>query len=562
MLPAFTYVTEYSRRIATTTQATDPENLLYASSWSLHPEEVMSLVVPEFAGSDAGGSGWTNGTYWGRNRSRDNSPYAGIVVFLLGIVGLLGPGRKGLKWYFAVLGSGGVLYALGAHTPVWRLFFEIVPGVSLFRAPDMVVFLFGFSIITLMAFGVDRVTAAGKPEDESEDESEGRKLTRTLWVLAGTLGFGLLLASSGALFSFWTSVVYQDIPAANLQTLGLLSPFIIRGFFFATILALILAGTAWAYRKRVIDALGVTVILGLVIGLDGIRISAPFIQTFDFAQWAQADPIIEDLLERQGTESPFRVASLSQGGQSVRPGMFGLELATGHHPNDLQAYRELIGMRGSEMPENLLVPNVMRVLNIRYLIVPGQLDQGPEPLQQTQVGGRIYESLYSTQDLFGMAELPRARLVGAATLVPEAETVAALSSPVFDPASSVLLSEEAPLFMAGGPVSGSVEWVERGINRLELRVESDRNALLVIADNWFPGWRARLDGDDTQVIRAYHTLRAVSVPPGEHVIEMYYSSSVLKIGLAATVLSLVLLLSVGTASLARRRRKLTTLDQG
>ena len=35
----------------------------------------------------------------------------------------------------AVMSGVWLLYALGAHTPVWRIFYEIVPGMSLFRVP-------------------------------------------------------------------------------------------------------------------------------------------------------------------------------------------------------------------------------------------------------------------------------------------------------------------------------------------------------------------------------------------------------------------------------------------
>ena len=48
VLPAATYVGESSRRTATTVDATPEEQIAYSSSWSFHPEEVMSLVVPEF----------------------------------------------------------------------------------------------------------------------------------------------------------------------------------------------------------------------------------------------------------------------------------------------------------------------------------------------------------------------------------------------------------------------------------------------------------------------------------------------------------------------------------
>ena len=120
------------------------------------------------------------------------------------------------------------------------------------------------------------------------------------------------------------------------------------------------------------DPLGAVVALGILISLDLIRVDVPFIQTQDFTAFRAPDPNIEFLLERQREEEPFRVFSLRGGnGQDVRPGMFGLELAGGHHPNDLGRYRELIGMVGSGRPVNLILSaNVLRMLNVRYVLWP------------------------------------------------------------------------------------------------------------------------------------------------------------------------------------------------
>ncbi|MEE8147318.1 MAG: hypothetical protein V3T24_06915, partial [Longimicrobiales bacterium] len=247
-------------------------------------------------------------------------------------------------------------------------------------------------------------------------------------------------------------------------------------------------------------------------------------------------------------------------GQDVTPGQFGLELAGGHHPNDLARYRELIGMVGSGLPTNLLFStNVLRILNVRYLIWPVQLgrpeDQSlpPEttdnlqPVSQTTLRGEPHETVYSFTDL------PRARLVGEAVVLPDDQAVAFILSEDFDPAKQVVLAEPAPEALEG-PVEGEVEWIERGLNRHELRVLADRPGLLVIADNWFPAWRARVDGQDAPVLRANHTLRAIPVPAGESRVEVYYESARVRAGMWITLVSLLVALAVAVASRVGARR--------
>src|SRR5690606_36675720 len=89
LVPAVAYVTEYSRRIQTTREAAQETGVAWSSSWSLHPEEAMALLIPEFAGNDGGGADWKQGTYWGRNPTKDNHEGAGVVVLLLATVALV-----------------------------------------------------------------------------------------------------------------------------------------------------------------------------------------------------------------------------------------------------------------------------------------------------------------------------------------------------------------------------------------------------------------------------------------------------------------------------------------
>jgi hypothetical protein len=224
----------------------------------------------------------------------------------------------------------------------------------------------------------------------------------------------------------------------------------------------------------------------------------------------------------------------------VLPAMHGIELAAGHHPNDLSRYRELIGMVGSGLPRNLLNPNVRRLLNVEYILWPdlelGASPEGPVVSRTQLADGRTYQTLLSDNGL------PRARLVADAVVKRDEEAVEYIMSAAHDPSREVVLAEDAPLTLGGGEVTGSVTWVERGIDTHELRVESDRPALLVIADNWFPAWHARVDGAEADVLRAYHTLRAVPVPAGSSTVEMWYASPLLERSrlLSAVVLTMLI----------------------
>jgi len=547
LLPAVEYVTEHSRRTQTTGEAAGERGVDWSSSWSIHPEEAMSLVIPEFAGNVAGGSDWASGTYWGRNFLKDNHEYAGLIVLLLATVAFAGGARVGVRRFFLGLGAVAFLFALGANTPVWRVFYEVVPGIRLFRAPSQAMFLFAFGAATLAAFGIDRIFRAVQEDDEASWDP----VLKVLWIGGGVLAALAFLASTGVLTSVWTAVVYSDVDAGRLQRLEALRPFLVRGAFLAAVFGIAAATATWALRRRWLPPAGFLAVVLLLVVVDEARIDGTFIQTMDFYEWAQPDGNIRTLQEREaGSDEPYRLLSLARQGQDVKPSLYGIELAAGHHPNDLGRYRELIGMVGSGFPENLLQANIRRLLNVRYILWPdaeiGAAPQGPVVSRLEYPDGRAYQTLLAADGL------DRARLVADVVVRSDEEAVPYMLSGSFDPTSQVVLAEEPPVELGGGPVTGDVTWVDRRPNRLELRVQSDRPALLTVADNWFPAWEATVDGEAAPVLRAYHTLRAVPVPAGESTVVMEYRSALLARTALWSTLVLLGLVATGAVGLMLR----------
>ena len=550
-LPAAEYITEFSRRTATTTGAAPEENRVYASSWSMHPEEAMSLVVPEFVGSSTNGADWTTGTYWGRNAFKLNHEYIGLGALLLALLAFVGGPRPLERWTLMGIGTVAFLYTLGVHTPVWGAFYAVLPGIRLFRAPSMAIFLSGVSVCALASLGVDRILAWIR-DPESREAALGQ---RTLWIAAGVVGLLFLLAAAGPLFDLWSGVVYGGMEPGAAAALDRARPFIVRG----ALLALLVAGSIGLVllfgRKGSLPASAAVAVLVAVAAVDGMRVSDAFVETRDFDPFAAPGPNIQALEGLEASQEPFRVLDLNQGGQSVRPAMFGIELASGHHPNDLARYRELTGMEGSGAPVNLLrSPNVLGILNVRYLIWPvqtmGPPPEGFEPVSATQTSdGRLYEAV------FEVPTLPRARLVAQAEVVPDEQAVERLMDPTFDVATAVTVPVPLPMELGGGVPEGGVEWILRSTDREELRVTTDRRSLLVLADNWYPAWHASVDGSDVPIHRVDHTLRGIVVEPGTHTVTLTFRSGPVRQGLLLSGVGILTLLGVAGASVVRGRRK-------
>ena len=152
--------------------------------------------------------------------------------------------------------------------------------------------------------------------------------------------------------------------------------------------------------------------------------------------------------------------------------------------------------------------------------------------------------------------LPRATFVREVDVIEVADArLAALARRDRDVAHRVVLEDpEAPRPARGltADDSADVTIVEHADERVVVRVRTDVDGYLRLADPYDPGWRATVDGTAMPIHVADHYLRAVYVAPGEHeVVFTFDGARVLwpeRLGLAA-LLGVAALLWLG-----RRRR--------
>jgi hypothetical protein len=110
---------------------------------------------------------------------------------------------------------------------------------------------------------------------------------------------------------------------------------------------------------------------------------------------------------------------------------------------------------------------------------------------------------------------------------------------------------EAPSAFPTAP--GNVLRVERHAESLEIEAEALGPALLVVQDAFWPGWRASIDGQPTEIFAADYLVRAVAWPKGRHVLEMVYDPPELRLGLAVSTVGALLTLALAAFG-ARRAR--------
>ncbi len=143
--------------------------------------------------------------------------------------------------------------------------------------------------------------------------------------------------------------------------------------------------------------------------------------------------------------------------------------------------------------------------------------------------------------------LPRAFLVHASQIVPDDQVIARLQDPAFDPRRVVFLAEGESLVESGrsDERDDRVEIVKYEPERVTIRVETTRASYLVLADTWYPGWVAMVDGQTATIARADYIFRAIKLDAGEHQVVFEYRPASFWWG--AAISGIAVLFAIGIA---------------
>jgi uncharacterized membrane protein YfhO len=78
--------------------------------------------------------------------------------------------------------------------------------------------------------------------------------------------------------------------------------------------------------------------------------------------------------------------------------------------------------------------------------------------------------------------------------------------------------------------------------RITMQTEAPGSCMVVVAQTYYPAWKAYLDGKATKLWRANYAFQSVEVPAGEHRLELVYEDRAFKLGLILSVSGLLFVL--------------------
>jgi uncharacterized membrane protein YfhO len=77
-----------------------------------------------------------------------------------------------------------------------------------------------------------------------------------------------------------------------------------------------------------------------------------------------------------------------------------------------------------------------------------------------------------------------------------------------------------------------------------VRTSADAPAILVLAEPWYPGWRATIGGRPAEVFPVNGWMRGLVVPAGQSDVEFTFHSRLLAAGLGISLASAALVLAL------------------
>ncbi len=543
--PGYTYTSTFSPRADSDSKS----GWDWATSWSMHEEETMSLIIPEFVGASVQNR---KSFYWGKNWFKDNSEAVGAVTFFLALLGLFFSRRRD-SYFFGGLAIFALLYALGSTTPVFKVFYYLIPKVKSLRAPSMIMFLFSFSASMLAGMGIQKLR-----------DVKGKDLSSKFnWLLFGFPGLLFVLAlgfSSGrGLLNAWIALFYSSASTTQVQQ-GITKvdvayanlPAIQSGAWFAFLFVALTAGCIWLYRSGKVGAT-VFLFVAFIPVIDGIRFDSRFIEVFDQATIWAPNPMT-DFFTRQNGE--FRVMNFGGVQEDLLP-YHKIEMVTGYHGNQLRWYDDLLGGPGVKNKGNA---RFLNLAGAQFITLPGnqKLPEqflGSIPVREVANFGAV--RIYENDNV-----LPRVYLVDRYKVFNDRKEIYPLVLNGSDSLRRIVYLEEEPeieiLPDTGSGVSSDSAWiVVHDLDSVLVGLNVTRNQLLVLNDNWFDAWHVTLDGKPAKVLRAYGTFRAVAVPAGTKTALFTYHSKRYETGRLITWLTSLYLMVIFAVSLIRRKKRLT-----
>jgi hypothetical protein len=499
----------------------------YATDYSFSPGEVMTFFVPSWYGF-----GWlpyqgelTQNQparfyfYLGDQPIVDGPQYMGIVVLVLALIGFYRNRKEPFVQYMGIIIVFSLLISFGREFSfVYDFMYRYVPMFNKFRAPVLILMLVQFFTPILAGYGILSFI-----NDKQSTKSPAQK-KRWKYIFSGiAFVFVAALIGNNIIKDIYSSF-FPIKEAGNMlaRSFGQLNPTalaILYDFIFSSIrtdilvgcvLLLVVFGAFYYSQKGKMTSTLLYSILVLAVLFDLWRVASKPHDPVTRQEAAQAiaEPDFVKVLEKDTTQ--FRVLKLVNG-QLIYDNSLAywrIQNAYGYQGAKLRIYQDMVDVAG------IGNPLVWQLMNVKYLI--SNRDESDAELMP------VYNSQETKVYMF-RSGMPRAFFVNRYEKGDGLGILHNIASMSFHPrdVAYVLDTIKTPI---DPPMQGAEATIAHyGIQDMEIQATATGNNLLFLSEAYYPvGWKAFIDGKETDILRLDYLFRGIVVPAGSHTISMKF----------------------------------------
>jgi hypothetical protein len=494
-----------------------------AAGGSLHPVHLL-----QFAFADLFGAMDPSVDYWAPQSPAWDAAWGWPGLYLSQNMGLVYAGAltlvavvsfgfiRGMAWareirFFTIAAMLLLLYTLGSYTPAFRLMYDLLPAVALYRRPADATFVLVALVAVIAGYLVHRWLAGTVPT-----------ATRRQRVCEVACPIALIVAALALAFSV-VGIGPALAPVATAMV-----------FTVAAVTILVLARRLNAHWP--VAAAG---LIAAFMAFDLAVNQAPHVSTalpphaFDALRPNTNDETVRLLKARlAGTAAPDRrdrVELVGVGYHWPNLGLAqGFDHVFGHNPLRLRWFQEATHAGdtvalASQRVFSPLYPSYRSafadLLGVRFIATGVPVEQIDAALKPGDLN-----FIARTKDAYvyeNPRALPRVMLLTDWRLA-NFEELLQNGWPDVDPRRTVLLKKAPVGFPGGAAVGGSARLLRYANTEVVVEVEAPAGGILLLNDVWQPWWRADIDGAEAEILKADVIFRAVVCPRGRHVVRFSF----------------------------------------
>lgn len=427
---------------------------------------------------------------------RNSSVFIGLVVLTLALLGAAARWHERMARVAAAVALAGLAFAMGGFNLFHGILYALIPNLDKARTPSMAEAIFHLGIVVLAAYGVDSI----HPADSNR--------------IRNRLAIRLLAALS--LFLYALLIVLNTVRPEKSEEYKVLG--------WAALVAIAMAGilALWNSSRISNRAAGVLMVLLLLFELNNVS-------NYSYTQIAKSANL-KKLSQDQDLAAFIR----------KNPGTARVDVDRDEIPYNFGDWYDLDELGGylpsapRAIVETQAEPRYRLLLAVNYSI--GRKPSTPD--QTIAFEGRSGLKVFSNPGVF-----PRARLVHRAIDAPDERAVV---STVLNPATDL---QRTVVLQGSPPALDSCDGGDARITRYRqtsvvIHSSSPCRAMVILADDWFPGWKAFVDEKPAKIYDAYNVVRGVVVDAGEHDVVMLYRPASVFTGMALAALGILLCIAL------------------